>query len=92
MSGQDDLRKRIRKEYRWEFCGEAISYFEEIRCGTYKEAKFFSGAGLKNIDGSIGRSAPAQQFAWGDRMLRWPIPPAERERNPNLTQNTGWEN
>lgn len=92
VSGQDDLRKRIRKEYRWEFCGEAISYFEEIRCGTYKEAKFFSGAGLKNIDGSIGRSAPAQQFAWGDRMLRWPIPPAERERNPNLTQNTGWEN
>lgn len=89
---QTDLRNRIRQEFRWEFCGEAISYFEEIRCGTYKEAKFFSGAGLKNINGSKGNSAPAQQFVWGDRMQRWPIPPSEREKNPNLTQNTGWEN
>lgn len=92
VSGQADLRNRIRQEFRWEFCGEAISYFEEIRCGTYKEAKFFTGAGLKNINGSKGNSAPAQQFAWGDRMQRWPIPPSEREKNPNLTQNPGWEN
>ena len=92
VSGQDNLRDRIRKESRWEFCGEGVNFFEELRCKTYKDAKFFAGAGLKNIDGSVGRSASAQQFAWGDRMWRWPIPPVERERNPNLTQNTGWEN
>ncbi|NDV81201.1 RagB/SusD family nutrient uptake outer membrane protein [Bacteroides sp. 51] len=92
VSDQADLRNRIRQEFRWEFCGEAISYFEEIRCGTYKEAKFFPGAALKNIEGSQGRSATGQKFVWGDRMMRWPIPPVERERNPNLTQNIGWEN
>lgn len=92
VTGQDNLRDRIRQEFRWEFCGEAISYFEEIRCKTYKDAKFFPGAGLKNIHGNQGPSASAQKFAWGDRMWKWPIPPVERERNTSLTQNTGWEN
>lgn len=92
VSDQSNLRDRIRQEFRWEFIGEGISYFEDIRTRTYKEAKYFPGAAIKNIEGSQGRSASAQKFSWGDRMWTWPIPPVERERNKNLSQNPGWEN
>lgn len=30
-------------------------------------------------------------YYWlGDHNWSWPIPAAEREKNPNLTQNEGW--
>ena len=91
VANKDELKERIRKEYRWELCGEAVSYFEELRCLTYHDAKYFTGAGLKNIDGSWGRSASVQ-FAWDERLMWWPIPPGEIDKNPKLTQNPGWEN
>jgi hypothetical protein len=89
VNGKDALKDRIRKEFRWEFCGEAVSYFEDLRTGTYKDAKFFSDAGLKAMHGAW--CVPLVRFVWGDRLLKWPIPPGEIEKNPNLTQNPGWE-
>jgi hypothetical protein len=89
VNGKDALKDRIRKEFRWEFCGEAISYFEDLRTGTYKDAKFFPNAGLRCIHGINGVSATVN-FTWADRLLKWPIPPGEIEKNPNLTQNPGW--
>ena len=89
VANKDELKERIRKEYRWELCGEAVSYFEELRCLTYHDAKYFTGAGLKNIDGSWGRSASVQ-FAWDERLMWWPIPPSEIDKNPDLEQNPGW--
>jgi hypothetical protein len=91
VSGKDALKDRIRKEFRWEFCGEAISYFEDLRTNTYKDAKYFSGAGLKTIHGTWGPSARVE-FRWDDRMMKWAIPAGEIDKNPNLTQNPGWEN
>ena len=91
VNGKEALKNRIRNEYRWEFCGEAVSFFEELRCNTYKDAKYFPGAGLKNIHGNWGPSANVQ-FTWADRLMKWAIPPGEIDKNPTLTQNPGWEN
>ncbi|MDR2563074.1 MAG: RagB/SusD family nutrient uptake outer membrane protein [Prevotellaceae bacterium] len=91
VADADALKDRIRKEFRWEFCGEAVSYFEDLRTGTYKDAKFFAGAGLKCIHGIYGVSANVR-FTWADRLLKWPLPPGELEKNPNLAPNNpGWQ-
>ena len=89
VTGQADLRERIRWEFRWEFTGEGVCYFEELRWGSYREAKFFPGAGQKQIHGANGKSQ-YYAFVWNDRLTKWPIPPSEIEKNPTLTQNPGW--
>lgn len=86
VTGQDDLRERIRNERRWEFNGEGINFFDEMRWGTWKESKFFDGAGLKQIWGEIEYA-----YDWyGDFLYTWPVPRKEREMNKNLTLVDGW--
>lgn len=88
VSGQDDMRMRIHNERRWEFAGEGVTYFDELRWGTWKQEKFHEGAGLKQIWGQITESYRYQ----GDYILKWAIPATECERNSNLAQNDGWIN
>lgn len=85
VSGQDNLRERIRNERRWEFNGEAINYYDEIRWGTWKDSKFFPGSGDKQIWGEVD-----SEYVWYDYLNCWPIPKTEREKNPALKQNPGW--
>lgn len=90
VKGQDDLRKRIRNERRWEFVIEGVNFFDEIRWQTWKETKFNNGVncGTKAATGEI-----IFPSIWsGDYMYKWPIPAAECERNSNLEQNDGWIN
>ena len=47
VSGQDNLRERIRDERRWELPLEGINLFDEMRWGTWKEKKFAPGSGQK---------------------------------------------
>ncbi len=86
VTGQDDLRERIRNERRWEFAGEGVNFFDEMRWKTWKESKFFEGAGLKQIWGTIQYS-----YSWGgDYLYNWAIPRTEIQMNGNLVQNDGW--
>lgn len=86
VSGQSDLRERIRNERRWEFAGEGVDFFDEMRWGTWKETKFFKGAGLKQIWGQV-----QYNYTWaGDYLYNWAVPKSEIQINSNLTQNTGW--
>lgn len=86
VSGQADLRERIRNERRWEFNGEGVNFFDELRWGTWKETKFHEGAGLKQIWGE-----PQYTYSWGgDHYYFWPIPSAEKDMNENLTQTKDW--
>lgn len=86
VTGQSDLRKRIRDEKRWELACEEQLYVEELRWGTWKETKFAESNGLQQCWGSS-----VYEYIWGgDAYLTWAIPSAEREKNPNLTQNSGW--
>lgn len=88
VAGQDDLRKRIQKERRWEFNGEGVNFFDEMRWQTWKDTKFFPGAGLKQIWGESQYTN-----AWGgDHYYKWAIPNTERNMNLNLTQNPDWIN
>jgi len=86
VSGQTDLRERIRNERRWEFAGEGINFFDELRWKTLSSTKFGANAGLKQI---WGQTQYNNNWA-GDYMYLWPIPSKEREMNSSLTQNDGW--
>ena len=86
VAGTEDLRERIRNERRWEFNGEGVNYFDELRWKSWDDAKFKDNAGLKQIWGQI-------QYDYslgGDHYYRWPVPRAEKEMNDNLEQSAGW--
>ena len=86
VSGQDNMRERIRNERRWEFAGEGVNFFDEMRWKTWHETKFKKNAGLKQIWGSMQAS-----YTWGgDYLYNWAIPRSEIQMNNNLTQNSGW--
>lgn len=86
VTGQDNMRERIRNERRWEFAGEGVNFFDEMRWKTWHESKFFEGAGLKQIWGQVQYS-----HSWGgDYLYNWAIPRSEIQVNPNLVQNEGW--
>lgn len=86
VTGQDDLRERIRNEYKWELCGENVNYFNELRWGTWYNEKFVLSNGMTEIWGTH-----KYYNSWaGDFCLKWAIPQSEVDMNPNLTQNDGW--
>ncbi|MDU1903164.1 MAG: RagB/SusD family nutrient uptake outer membrane protein [Dysgonomonas sp.] len=87
VSGQADLIERIRNERRVEFMNEGISYFDELRWGTFKEVCFDKKEGTKQIWGTI-----ESPYNWNSKVLMWAIPQKERELNPSLTQNPEWGN
>lgn len=87
VAGKDDLRERIRNERRWEFMGEGVDFFDEMRWGTWKQSKFKEGAGMKQIWGQTYYS-----YEWsGDQVYTWPAPLSERQINTNLTLAEGWK-
>ena len=54
----------------------------------WKSTKFDGANGLRSIWGTN-----IANFTWGgDHFYTWPIPQAEIQINPNLTQNPGWPN
>lgn len=88
VADKDALTTRIRKERRIEFLNEGISYFDELRWKTLKETSYAQGSGAKEMWGSIKRTFSNN---WpGDFFYAWPVPAAEIQRAPVLTQNPGW--
>ena len=86
VTGQDNMRERIRNERRWEFAGEGVNFFDEMRWQTLHESKYFEGAGLKQIWGAVQYT-----YSWGgEKLYNWAIPRSEIEMNGNLKQNSGW--
>ena len=92
VSSQVDLRSKIREERRIEFNGEGVTFFDELRWGTWKDVVFSNhlgqGPGLKQCWGQITEAYSYQ----GSYIEKWAIPATECERNSNLTQNEGWIN
>lgn len=88
ITSTDDLRVRIQNERRWEFNGEGVTFFDELRWKTWEESKFYEGAGHKEIWG-----APIYSYSWsGDKVYHWPVPLKEIQKNPNLKpQVVGWD-
>ncbi len=88
VSNQADMRERIRNERRWEFCGEGVNFFDEMRWQTLHETKYINGSGLKQIWGQ-----PQFTNTWGGQhYYHWPVPTVEQQMNSNLVQVDGWIN
>ena len=89
VTGQDNMRERIRNERYWELPFEDQMYWDELRWRTWKQKKFDSPLnGMREIWGLA-----TYNYIWvGDQNWIWPVPAAEMEMNPNLTQNPGWVN
>ncbi|MEX6686994.1 RagB/SusD family nutrient uptake outer membrane protein [Danxiaibacter flavus] len=86
VSGQADMRERIRNERRVEFACEGIDYFDELRWGTLKEKVFANGNGVLRV---WGENITTYKYP-GDYITTWPIPRAEVQRNSNITPTPGW--
>ncbi|MBQ8531290.1 MAG: RagB/SusD family nutrient uptake outer membrane protein [Parabacteroides sp.] len=82
VNGKEEMTQRIRDERAYELVGEGQRYWDLRRWGllqsTVKDAK--------DIMGDLMYTREYQP-----RHELWPIPLVELERNPNLTQNPGWE-
>lgn len=88
ISGQTDLRDRIRNERRVEFPNEGINFYDELRWKSWKDKVFATDNGVRQIWGN-----QVYKYAFkGDYLYSWPIPQEEIERNPALKQNPGWIN
>lgn len=86
VAAQTDMRLRIQNERRVEFPNEGINYFDELRWKTWQNTVFKAGNGVQQAWGQSTIS-----YTWGgDYLYTWPIPAAEIQRNPSLTQNPGW--
>ena len=82
----DGIKDKIVNERRWEFACEETLYYDELRCGTWKDFRFAAGNGLAEPWGTT-----EYRYSWGgDAYYHWPIPSKEREMNTNLVQNEGW--
>ena len=97
VTGQDNLRERIRKEFYWELGGEDSMYFNELRWGTWIDMKFRDRTAGKtnaalNTNGlmQVWGEPTYTWYCLGDYVQTWPIPAKEREMNSSLTQNPGW--
>jgi hypothetical protein len=82
---QDGFRQAIRQERRWELCYEGKRLFDLFRWGILEET-FHARA-----------TAPDATVQDGIRAINvdmkhnlHPIPYAEIQKNPNLTQNPGY--
>jgi len=80
---QDEMRDIIRHERRIEFAFEGIYYSDIRRWGIAKS--LMDGRVIKNIN---GQQLDVWHFA--DALYHWPIPQAEIDLNPKLTQNQGY--
>lgn len=97
VSGPENMRERIRKEFYVELGGEDSMYYNELRWGTWYDRKFkdhSSGqVGALNSNGimQIWGETTYKHLSVGEQIKVWPIPAKEREMNPSLTQNLGWQ-
>lgn len=99
VSGQDDLRERIRNEYGWELCGEGQLYWKQIRWDTWMDRKIGTNRTTVSDPAQLN-GANGMTEIWGTKRYTngymgehakvFAIPQSEIERNPNLTQNPGW--
>ncbi len=95
VTGQADMRERIRNERYWELLGEDLIYFDELRWGTWKDKKFstYNNAGTTEVNGLRQVWGQATyHYSWGgDHYWLYPIPENEIQMNPNMVQNPGWK-
>ncbi|MBR5061126.1 MAG: RagB/SusD family nutrient uptake outer membrane protein [Prevotella sp.] len=56
-----------------------------------KGAKYFKNIQVASINSGLMLTRSTITRQWDDKFNFYPIPQSERRKNPNLTQNPGWE-
>lgn len=80
---KEQMRDRIRHERMVELCGEGQRYSDIRRWRIGQDV--VDGVWMKEFTG-----VNIRQRGFPDHYYLWPIPQAEMDLNPNLTQNPGW--
>lgn len=86
----DEFWRRYKNERMVELAFEGHRFWDVRR---WKEGGFTSLIRMNitlNEDGSFTYTPTTKSLVWDDKMYFYPIPNAERLKNPNLTQNEGW--
>src|SRR5690606_5901149 len=81
---KEQMRERIRHERMIELCGEGQRYSDIRRWRIAKEV--VHGVWMTEFMG-----VQIRQRGFPDHYYLWPIPQTEKDVNPALTQNPGWE-
>lgn len=98
-STQQEVIDLARNEMYVELGGEDSMYFNELRWGTWHDAKYYDNTlraqGMPNKSKSNGLmeiwgTTKYTHVSVGKYCSVWPIPQKEREMNPDLTQNDGY--
>ncbi len=102
LNNQEMIRKAVRAERRVELALEGLRYFDVLRWGTASDELNHTFTGVKlsndpnarNYKGNSPVDADCYyQFEtrnWASHNRYWPIPQNDRNINPNLKQNEGY--
>lgn len=83
-SSKQEIFERIKHERAIEFAGEGLRYSDLRRWGQLTE---MNGVEKQAIIGS----SVYYKHVVAERDYLWPIPGGERDKNPSLEQNPGWD-
>lgn len=87
VTGQSDLRERIRNERRVEFPNEGVNYFDELRWDTWLQNKFKTGTGCNQVWGKPNSPYVLQ----GNYITTWPVPASVVQiTNGKVAKTPGW--
>lgn len=84
-SNQEEMKSLLLNERRLELCYEGHRYFDLKRTGKAMEI-----LSKKSWSAVVGGTRQTIHIPFAEYMLTFPIPQDERDRNPNLTQNPGY--
>lgn len=102
LGNQEAVRKAVRAERRVELAFEGLRYYDVLRWGiaetelnhTFTGVKLSSDPNARNYKGNSPVDADGYyQFetrSWDSHNRYWPIPQNDRDINPNLGQNEGY--
>lgn len=102
LYNQDAVRKAVRAERRVELAFEGLRYFDVLRWGiamkelnhTFTGVKLSDDPNARNYKGSSAVDENCyyrfETRTWDSHNRYWPIPQSDRDINPNLNQNEGY--
>ena len=102
LGNQEAVRKAVRAERRVELAFEGLRYYDVLRWGiaetelnhTFTGVKLSNDPNARNYKGNSPVDADGYyQFetrSWDSHNRYWPIPQNDRDINPNLGQNEGY--
>ncbi len=87
----DDVREQIRDERRVELAFENHRFWDLRRWQIGEQTNEIMGMKITQVDNTFSYTeVVVETRPWSDKRYFYPIAQSELYKNPNLTQNTGW--